>query len=663
VPAHAGQPGGPGLVGAIATYSTGPAVSNPTGLPPQTMAYGRSLHGIAETGGTGWVAIGMNRWAPVSTTNTSIPASSGTCTSLGITGNPNQCIQLQIASYTYAGVTGYEPYLTDGLLFAPFTGAPGELRTTQIGDLFCAQYTSLVQPNDQTCFYQQSEMFMLVAKGSSGLWIVQRNMYGFEQALNSGAPITLTWQSVETSQPPAAQNPYINAFWNPMTGCNGSPDPNGNCMIQDTNDDGAHEFWRDGSATGAVNIPTWDVIPGPATGQWPYGYRSTPGVVPASISFPWANNVPYAVPGVSMIMGNPAFAGATGGAWSGEASPHPNPPAAQASADEQMRAFDDVTFGGAAFFGLDPTFTNVSGQLYSTALTVIDPDDIGFLNRKILPTAASCGNHTLADISGPSSVIDGTPAHSYQYCAARANGECHSGSVVGNLYVNCPGLIPPFTCNGNGLHGQAQLGVGNDVCMHNVAAVINNISQFSVNQTDLTGAGRRTLVSDIGRIRMSQGFDNARLLPDNSWLIFANWWSDLQSVGTWMAKVLPYQNAAPQDSTNRGTFVPISVSLTPPPELSVNNAIVEFGYAEFGAPAALNCTTRADTCVASQAAIPATNTPFQFASELPAGMSCSLGCTIVIPAIPERVLYCRAQYRTSSNSVMVTTPYQVIVVP
>lgn len=663
VPAHAGQSGGPKLIGAVTSYNTGPVITNPTSLPPQTSMYGRTLHGPVESGGTGWIVIRLNNasYVPVNTTHTSIPASSGTCASLGITGNNNQCIQLQIDSYTHAGATGYDPYLTNGDLRAPFTGAPGEFRSMQVGDLACVEYSATQSPiQSQQCFYQGAEMMMLVLNNGGGSIIMQRNMYGYEGARNSGQPITLYWSSLETSHPYQAHANYFGAFWNPLTGCSGSADPHGNCMIQDPNDDGGHGFWRDGSATGAINVPAWITF-----GQWPNGYRGVLGPVPASTSYPWANNIPDTMPGgvsgVNIVHGNPSFAGAVGGSWPGEASLHPNPPAALASAYEQARAFDDVTFAGGAFFAFDPTFINVSGQLYSSTVSVTDADNIGSLNRKLLGTAASCGIHPLIDVSGPGSVLDGSTANSYKYCIPRANGECVSGSAVGQIYVNCPGLIPPLTCNGNGLHGSSQLGVGNDVCVHNAAATLNAISQFSVDHTDYTGAGRRTLVTDIGRIRMSAGFDNARLLPDNSGMLFGNWWSEFQSASMWMAKMLPYPAS---DSVNRGNFVPVTVAVAALPQVPVNNAIVEFGYAEYGAPAALNCTTRNDLCIANQASLPpAGSAPFQFASESPAGVSCANGCTITIPALSQRVLYCRVQYRTASNSVILTSEYQVIVAP
>jgi len=251
------------------------------------------------------------------------------------------------------------------------------------------------------------------------------------------------------------------------------------------------------------------------------------------------------------------------------------------------------------------------------------PDDIGFLNRKLLPTAASCGNHPLTDVSGPTSTIDGTPANSYKYCIPRNSNECVNGSALGQIYVNCPGLIvgglgetpaQPYGCNGNGLVGSTQLGVGNDVCIHNAAAYIQNISQFSTNPpggADFTGFTRRALVSDVGRIRMSPGFDNARLLPYNSWLLFGNWWSDLQTASAWMAFMPP---ATSTDGENRATFQRQTLSV--PGMTNYAHAIMKFGYLEYGAPDALNCTTRADACVANQMTVPTTGPPFVFASEV-----------------------------------------------
>jgi hypothetical protein len=93
------------------------------------------LHAIVETGETGWIQVQGNAYAPINTSNiASVPASSPDCSTFGLPSG-QQCIPININSYTGGGVTGYEPY------FSPpqyqFTGAPGELRTAQIGDTAC----------------------------------------------------------------------------------------------------------------------------------------------------------------------------------------------------------------------------------------------------------------------------------------------------------------------------------------------------------------------------------------------------------------------------------------------------------------------------------------------------------------------------------------------
>jgi len=113
----------------------------------------------------------------------------------------------------------------------------------------------------------------------------------------------------------------------------------------------------------------------------------------------------------------------------------------------------------------------------------------------------------------------------------------------------------------------------------------------------------------------------------------------------------------------RGTFVPITLTLKPPAGLSVNNAIVQFGYQEYGAPSLLNCTTRNDACIANAGTVPSGNAPFYFASENPSGELCASGCAITIPAISQRVLFYRVQYRNASQVVLATGPLSAIVVP
>jgi hypothetical protein len=232
-------------------------------------------------------------------------------------------------------------------------------------------------------------------------------------------------------------------------------------------------------------------------------------------------------------------------------------------------------------------------------------------------------------------------------------GECAANSTVGQVYVNCPG-VAWNRCAGSGIRGGTPLGIGNDICVGNVGAAANAIRQFSLDKTDFEGAFTRTLVSAMSRLRMVSGFENNRLLPDNSWLLFRAEWLNYNREDMWMAKMLPYPTP---DATERGTFVPIVLHLQPPAGTAVDNAIVEFGYADYEG----NGTTRHDACVAASAKIGAP--PFQFASENPSGMPCASECIIAVPAISQRILYYQAKYRDKSGHTLTAGPQQVVAVP
>jgi hypothetical protein len=144
------------------------------------------------------------------------------------------------------------------------------------------------------------------------------------------------------------------------------------------------------------------------------------------------------------------------------------------------------------------------------------------------------------------------------------------------------------------------------------------------------------------------------MLPDNSWAMFQGNYNDGISRNDYMAMMPPFP---PASSVARNAFVTVPIAVKPPAGASVNNAIVQFGYQEYGS----NCTTRADACIANAATIGAV--PFFYASEAPAGLPCSAGCTISVPAISQRVLYYKVEYRNASNTVLSATPNQVLLVP
>jgi len=639
-------------VGAINTFNTpnGPVASN------QTAITGRSLHAVTETGETGWVQIQANLFQPVSTSNTAVPASSPDCSTFGLPGG-HQCLLLNIDGHTGGGATGYEPYFASQQF--QFTGAPGELRVTQVGDTACMAASSVSNCN----WTAQHELLTLAIKnykGTDGAWVFQRGSYGPHLSA-AGPPITLLWQSIQSSMPPGATsaNLSLTAYWSPMAGCAGQPDPHGDCLMQDTNNTSGHGAWRDGGEAVATNVPAWAQ---PIWG-WPTDYQTAVGAVPGIFSLPFANVTPRRASGVNYTSTNPPFAKVFGHPWGFDAGSHPNAAGALASPNEAIRAFDNMPLQGG---GGDPQFTRVTDQLFvATPANVTDPDDFFGsgrevpINRKLMAQGNSCGSHPLIDISGPTSSISRSTSGSYTACFARANGECYAGSTTGQVYVNCPGVIWPY-CTGSGIHGGTPLGAGNDICVGNISASANAIRQFTLDQTDYAGAYTRTLVTATSRLRMVYGFENNRLLPDNSWLLFRTDWLDYQRNEMWMAKMLPYPTP---DGINRGTFIPMAVNVTVPTGTGITNAIVAFGYGEFGAPEALNCTSRHDACIATASTVPSGTQPFAFASENPRGAPCVSTCTISIPAISQRVLYYQIEYLSDNNTVVSTSRVNAVTVP
>jgi hypothetical protein len=660
-PAMAGQPGGPQIIGAINTFNT----PNGPVAPTQTALTGRGLHAVVETGDTGWINVNTHTVQPINTTQTAIPSTSPTtCAALGVAGNNNQCIQLQIVDHTSgapctSACTGYEPYFATPQF--QFTGAPGEMRTTQPGDTAC-----VILGSSSGCSWQNqtNELMTLVQKNTNGAWIFQRNGYGAEKAVTCSTltPCSLFWQSIQWILPVGNYTSpnAMSVYWSPTTGCNGSPDPHGNCLMQDTNELIEHGEWRDGGEAVACNVPLWNI---PEFNSWPTDYQTMVGSVPAILQFPFANITPFQGSGVNYVSYSPPFAGTWGHPWSNEAGTHPNPAGATAAANESIRAFDNIPVQGNAY---SPPFSNVTGQLYvATPTQVVDPDDpfgtapIITINRKLMAQGNSCGSHPLIDISGPSSSVSTGTTGSYTVCYARNANECRSGSTVGQVYVNCPGVVWTY-CSGTSIHGGTPLGVGNDICVGNQGAAVDAVRQFSLDQTDKYGVFTRTLVTATSWLRMVTGFENNRLLPDNSWLLFRMEFPEYQSEQMWMAKMPPWPD---QDDVNRSAFVPMQVEIKPLPGLEVNNAVVQFGYQEYGAPGSLNCTARNDACLATGITIPAGNSPFYFASENPSGLSCAIGCTITIPALAQRVLYYRVVYRSASNAVVATSELAATMVP
>ncbi len=261
------------------------------------------------------------------------------------------------------------------------------------------------------------------------------------------------------------------------------------------------------------------------------------------------------------------------------------------------------------------------------------------LNRKNLPTHASCGKRPLADVSGPGALLSEGADGANQYCVALSAGECWPGSSAGDVYVNCEDLTRG-TCTD--LHQDGGINDSVEPCVSNAGSRLQSVLQVGVLSGVPDQAARlsRVLTHLMSTPRRTITYANAVTVPDSSWVlsytIVTGGWN-----AVWGAKVPPFPAA---DSVNRSTYIPVTVTVKSVPA-GTSNVIAEFGYGpEF------RCTSRRERCVAASTGQVNEAAPFYWKSETYSGLACASGCSMTIPAIPQRVLYYRLVYRDASNN-------------
>lgn len=182
----------------------------------------------------------------------------------------------------------------------------------------------------------------------------------------------------------------------------------------------------------------------------------------------------------------------------------------------------------------------------------------------------------------------------------------------------------------------------------------------------MAGKYQRLYTRGLMRGRYESVFWHGHSLANGRWmLLYTSWANNIRS--EWFAvKVNP---PPPVDSIARNTFIPVRVTVQPPAGTKVDNAIIEFGYSEYGTASAHRCTTRAEVCAVGRAINPdqvdAAN-PFYFEKTESAtlvGTPCSNGCSIAVPAISQRVVYGRVIYRDAEKNVVAQSLPFVIATP
>jgi|GEM_PF-5888855 len=291
----------------------------------------------------------------------------------------------------------------------------------------------------------------------------------------------------------------------------------------------------------------------------------------------------------------------------------------------------------------------------------------GNINRKIQPTWAYCGMQPLIDASSAATgdVLSDTSADSYKYCVARQPGECRSAAQPGDIYVNCPNEVKRNGGSYGCMWYSQNQDIPVDICVGNMSAYLNSIVEVGFKKNDFTGALGRTLTKGLTRYKVFDPYWHGKALSDASWMMFRSMYTN----GAWteilLGKLPPFP---PADSVKRWTFQPIPLRLTPPAGLAVDNAVIQFGYAENGAPGQFYCTSRQEKCLARAATVTAVQ--FLFPSEGAggaetgvSGVPCANGCTVAIPAISQRMLYYQVKYRDASNRTVATGQLEVVAVP
>ena len=309
--------------------------------------------------------------------------------------------------------------------------------------------------------------------------------------------------------------------------------------------------------------------------------------------------------------------------------------------------------------GSYPTATVVGGQLYKYTSTAYGGHGALSLHPQQRQVAAFTNDHVLTDVSGPNSSIATHAGSAYTFCIAKKAGECRSGSAVGDVYANAPN-VQTLTCIYPGWNGQPWQGI-NDLCVGDAGFSGDKITQIGVGVLpNAAGSQGRALTGAFLHYRHELTYWTVNGLPDGSWLMF-NMPPDA-TYGDWagqgyIAKLPPFPAA---DGVARNDFLSIPITIAAPPGISVNNAVIEFGYAENGLPANFYCTSRHEACVKGSQA----GTSYGFTSDNPAGVACASGCTIRIPAVPQRLVYFQVKYRDAANTVLkVDGPHVVAAEP
>ena len=266
-------------------------------------------------------------------------------------------------------------------------------------------------------------------------------------------------------------------------------------------------------------------------------------------------------------------------------------------------------------------------------------------NRKHVPAFGMCGSRPLVDVSAPGAILQDGTAGAYTMCIPSAAGECRSGSATSDVYLNCPNLVTTSCGSGN-----------DDPCVFEGVSITGvPVVQRLTSKNDRSGNLTTRILTrapERWRRQWLAYTSNGKALPGGEWVLYLARWVDNQRSDYYAVKVPPFPVG---DAVDRSTFVPVAVQVSTVPT-GATNVIAEFGY-----DTNFYCTARREACVAAATGQVNESTPFSWAGESAAGLACTAGCTLTIPALSQRVVYYRLKYRDAGGAVLAAGPTQVVV--
>lgn len=322
---------------------------------------------------------------------------------------------------------------------------------------------------------------------------------------------------------------------------------------------------------------------------------------------------------------------------------HPSRSQYNAPALDKMTSFDARPYLGDVTIATPSAMQAVPGSTYlyrlsAAATTLLQP--------RLRPLLMTSGSSALVDASP--AVLTDTAADNYKGCYVIKPGDCHAGSLQGEVYVNVKYAAQP-SCTTSRFSSTPGI---SDICVTTNGDSAHRVIQTSVIFDDNNGALSRRLTSAFSPYKTESTFWNVRATPDAKWVFWLTTGLGKARNDLMLLKLPPYPDV---ESTNRGDFVPVPITLAA--ASGYPNARARFGYSENGPPQNLFCTPRQVACTTSTNG----SLPFVWADETQTVQVCTTGCKITIPAIAGRVLYYVAERQDALGN-WVGGPVQMVTV-